>query len=178
MSRHVTQLPVQPNPVASALLSSCFCFIWYKRLHLFNLANSGTGKARKTLIEKKMASIITNLFLLIIGITTLMMTSQANIQQSISNNWQLELEKARNKVFKRYPQLKDWAIKYRFPNFDAKNAIKDFIRSALSRLKWFQFPCPKDRSEKQAGLCYRPCDRPAWAFVKGVGPVCWKKPIS
>ena len=39
--------------------------------------------------------------------------------------------------------------------------------------------CPKNRPEMDAGLCYKPCKRPAsWAFSKGVGPVCWGCPNS
>ena len=38
--------------------------------------------------------------------------------------------------------------------------------------------CPKNKPEMQAGLCYKPCNRSSWAFVKGVGPVCWGCPES
>ena len=38
--------------------------------------------------------------------------------------------------------------------------------------------CPKSKPEMQAGLCYKPCNRSSWAFVKGVGPVCWGCPES
>ena len=39
--------------------------------------------------------------------------------------------------------------------------------------------CPKDRPEKDAGLCYKPCKkRSSWAFANGVGSVCWGCPTS
>ena len=38
--------------------------------------------------------------------------------------------------------------------------------------------CPKDKPEMQVGLCYKPCNASTWAFVKGVGPVCWGCPES
>ena len=41
---------------------------------------------------------------------------------------------------------------------------------------WIQ--CPKNKPEMQAGLCYKPCNKPTWASVKGVGPVCWGCPKS
>jgi hypothetical protein len=39
--------------------------------------------------------------------------------------------------------------------------------------------CPYDYPEKQAALCYKPCEkRSDWAFVRPVGPVCWGCPSS
>lgn len=120
-----------------------------------------------------MASLVARLFLFAISIAALATASPANILQR-----NLDVEKIRNEVIRRYPQLENWAKQYHFPEFNLKDALNDFIESALSKLKWFQSPCPKGKSEKQAGLCYTPCRRPSWAFVKGVGPVCWGCPKS
>lgn len=83
----------------SALSISCFCFIWYMRLHLSNIAHSGTREVRQTSTEKGMASIIAHLFLLTVSITSLITASPEKILGIIPNN--LDVEKIRDEVTNR-----------------------------------------------------------------------------